>query len=84
MRERRDELVAAGVELYELRSDSTLEKRTLSLSGSSAGSTLRGEGPWCSTAGACPSAASISIRASGDIDAEAGLYIEELRSWPPR
>ena len=72
--EHRDELVAAGVELYELRSDSTVKKRTFQLSGSGR-STLHAKVQVFDRKDVFIGSLNLDPR-SGDINTEAGLYIE--------
>ena len=79
--EHRKELIAAGVELYELRSDPAVKKRTFYLSGS-ARSTLHARS-WCSTARTCSSAASISIRARATSTPRRD-FTSRARNWRPR
>jgi cardiolipin synthase C len=72
--EHRDELVAAGVELYELRSDSAVKKRTFSLLGSGR-STLHAKVMVFDRTDVFIGSLNLDPR-SGDINTEAGLYIE--------
>ena len=80
--EHRKELIAAGVELYELRSDPAVKKRTFYLTGSPPirHCTTRS---WCSTARTYSSAASISILARETSTPRRGST-SRARSWPPR
>ena len=72
--ERRAELLAAGVELYELRSDPAIKKSTLSLSGSGR-STLHAKVMVFDRKDVFIGSLNLDPR-SGDINTEAGLYIE--------
>jgi putative cardiolipin synthase len=72
--EHRDELIAAGVELYELRSDSTVKKRTFQLSGAGR-STLHAKVMVFDRKDVFIGSMNLDPR-SGDINTEAGLYIE--------
>ena len=72
--EHRDELVAAGVELYELRSEPAVKKRTFSLSGSGR-STLHAKVMVFDRKDVFIGSLNLDPR-SGDINTEAGLYIE--------
>ena len=72
--EHRDELVAAGVELYELRSDPAVKKRTFFLSGSGR-STLHAKVMVFDRKDVFIGSLNLDPR-SGDINTEAGLYIE--------
>ena len=72
--ERRDELVAAGVELYELRADPAVKKRIFSLSGSGR-STLHAKVMVFDRKDVFIGSLNLDPR-SGDINTEAGLYIE--------
>ncbi|WP_139558721.1 phospholipase D family protein [Methylotetracoccus oryzae] len=72
--EHRDELVAAGVELYELRADPAIKKRTFYLSGS-AQSTLHNKVMVFDRKDVFIGSLNLDPR-SGDINTEAGLYIE--------
>jgi len=72
--EHRDELIAAGVELYELRSDPAVKKRTFYLSGSSQ-STLHNKVMVFDRKDVFIGSLNLDPR-SGDINTEAGLYIE--------
>ena len=72
--EHRDELIAAGVELYELRADPAVKKQTFSLSGS-ARSTLHAKVMVFDRKDVFIGSLNLDPR-SGDINTEAGLYIE--------
>jgi cardiolipin synthase C len=72
--EHRDELIAAGVELYELRSEPAVKKRTLFLSGSDR-STLHTKAMVFDRKDVFIGSLNLDPR-SGDINTEAGLYIE--------
>jgi len=72
--ESRDELVAAGVELYELRADPAVKKRSFSLSGSDR-STLHAKVQVFDRKDVFIGSLNLDPR-SGDINTEAGLYIE--------
>jgi putative cardiolipin synthase len=72
--EHRDELIAAGVELYELRSEPAVKKRTLYLSGS-ARSSLHCKAFVFDRKDVFIGSLNLDPR-SGDINTEAGLYIE--------
>jgi putative cardiolipin synthase len=72
----RKELIAAGVELYELRSDPPVKKRTFHLTGSaSARSTLHCKAFVFDRKDVFIGSLNLDPR-SGDINTEAGLYIE--------
>ena len=72
--EHRDELIKAGVELYELRSDSAVKKRTFQLSGAGR-STLHAKVIVFDRKDVFIGSLNLDPR-SGDINTEAGLYIE--------
>ena len=72
--EHREELIAAGVELYELRSDPAVKKRTFHLSGSGR-STLHCKVLVFDRKDVFIGSLNLDPR-SGDINTEAGLYIE--------
>jgi putative cardiolipin synthase len=72
--EHRDELIAAGVELYELRSDPAVKKGIFYLSGSGR-STLRCKAYVFDRKDVFIGSLNLDPR-SGDINTEAGLYIE--------
>jgi putative cardiolipin synthase len=72
--EHRDKLIAAGVELYELRSDPAVKKRTFFLSGSGR-STLHAKVMVFDRKDVFIGSLNLDPR-SGDINTEAGLYIE--------
>jgi putative cardiolipin synthase len=72
--EHRDELIAAGAELYELRSDAAVKKRTFFLSGSGR-STLHAKVMVFDRKDVFIGSLNLDPR-SGDINTEAGLYIE--------
>ena len=72
--EKREELIAAGVELYELRSEPGVEKETFYLSGS-ARSTLHCKALVFDRKDVFIGSLNLDPR-SGDINTEAGLYIE--------
>jgi putative cardiolipin synthase len=72
--EHRDELIAAGVELYELRSEPAVKKRALYLSGS-ARSSLHCKAFVFDRKDVFIGSLNLDPR-SGDINTEAGLYIE--------
>jgi putative cardiolipin synthase len=72
--EHRDELIAAGVELYELRAEPAVKKRTSYLSGSSR-STLHAKVMVFDRKDVFIGSLNLDPR-SGDINTEAGLYIE--------
>ena len=72
--EHRDELIAAGVELYELRSEPTVKKRIFFLTGSSR-STLHNKVMVFDRKDVFIGSLNLDPR-SGDINTEAGLYIE--------
>ena len=72
--EHRDELIAAGVELYELRAEPAVKKRTFFLSGSGR-STLHAKVMVFDRKDVFIGSLNLDPR-SGDINTEAGLYIE--------
>ncbi|MGZ8237020.1 MAG: phospholipase D family protein [Methylobacter sp.] len=72
--EQRDELIAAGVELYELRADPAVKKRTLYLTGS-AQSALHNKVMVFDRKDVFIGSLNLDPR-SGDINTEAGLYID--------
>jgi putative cardiolipin synthase len=72
--EHRDELIAAGVEVYELRADPAVKKRSFSLSGSDR-STLHAKVMVFDRKDVFIGSLNLDPR-SGDINTEAGLYIE--------
>ena len=72
--EHRDELIAAGVELYELRADPAIKKRTSSLSGADR-STLHAKVMVFDRKDVFIGSLNLDPR-SGDINTEAGPYIE--------
>jgi putative cardiolipin synthase len=72
--EHRDKLIAAGVELYELRSDPAVKRRTFFLSGSDR-STLHAKVMVFDRKDVFIGSLNLDPR-SGDINTEAGLYIE--------
>ena len=74
MRQKRKELIAAGVELYELRSDPAVEKESFQLSGSSR-SSLHCKAFVFDRKDVFIGSLNLDPR-SGDINTEAGLYIE--------
>ena len=79
----RKELIAAGVELYELRSDPAVKKTTFHLTGRRRSARHCTARPLCSTARTCSSAVSISIPARA-ISTPRRDSTSRARSWQPR
>ena len=79
--EKREELIAAGVELYELRADPAVKKKSFRLRvRPDRHCTAR---PSCSTARTCSSAASISIPAQAT-STPRRVFTSRARNWQPR